>query len=53
MFVGALAALLTVSGLAVVAGRWLSAKVPLHRLMYGGSAVCLVLGVVTLAELVA
>lgn len=53
VFVGALAALLTVSGLAVVAGRWLSAKVPLHRLMYGGSAVCLVLGVVTVVELVA
>ncbi|MBZ5735452.1 TMEM165/GDT1 family protein [Nocardioides sp. TRM66260-LWL] len=51
VFVGALGALLTVSGLAVVAGRWLSSRVPLHRLMYGGAAACAVLAALTVYEL--
>ena len=42
VFVGALAALLTVSGLAVVAGRTLMRFVKLYVLFYAGAAVCLV-----------
>ena len=41
VFVGALAALLAVSGLAVVAGRTLMRFVQLHVLFYLGAAVCL------------
>lgn len=51
VFLGALGALLTVSGLAVIAGRALAARVPLHRLMYGGAAVCLVLEALTIYEI--
>ena len=43
VFIGALGALLTVSALAVLAGRSLMRRVPLHRLFYAGGAVCLVL----------
>lgn len=51
VFVGALAALLTVSGLAVVVGRSLLRVVPVHVLHYVGALVCLVLAVLTLVEL--
>ncbi|GAA4115229.1 hypothetical protein GCM10022215_13910 [Nocardioides fonticola] len=51
VFVGALGALLAVSGLAVVAGRALAARIPIHQLMYGGAAVCLVLEGLTLYEI--
>jgi Ca2+/H+ antiporter, TMEM165/GDT1 family len=53
VFVGALAALLAVSGLAVVAGRTLMRFVKLHILFYAGAAVCLVLLVLVLRELIA
>ena len=53
VFIGALAALMTVSAIAVVAGRGLLRYVSLHVLHYIGAAVCLVLAVVTLVELVA
>ncbi len=52
VFIGALAALLTVSGLAVVVGRALMRVVPLHALHYVGAAVCVVLAAVTAVELV-
>ena len=52
VFVGALAALLTVSGLAVVAGRALMRVVPLHALHYVGAGVCLLLAGLTGYELV-
>jgi putative Ca2+/H+ antiporter (TMEM165/GDT1 family) len=51
VFVGALAALLVVSGLAVVAGRQLQRFVKLHVLHYVGATVCLVLAGVTAYEL--
>ena len=51
VFAGALAALLTVSGLAVLAGRALLRVVPLHTLHYVGAAVCLVLAGLTAYEL--
>lgn len=47
VFVGALGALLVVSGLAVVAGRQLQRFVKLHVLHYIGAGVCLVLAGVT------
>lgn len=53
VFIGALAALMTVSALAVVAGRQLLRYVSLHVLHYVGAAVCLVLGLVTLYEILA
>jgi putative Ca2+/H+ antiporter (TMEM165/GDT1 family) len=53
VFIGALAALMAVSGLAVVAGRGLLRYVSLHVLHYIGAGVCLVLGLVTIFELVA
>jgi putative Ca2+/H+ antiporter (TMEM165/GDT1 family) len=53
VFIGALAALMAVSGLAVVAGKGLLRYISLHVLHYVGAAVCLVLGVVTLVELAA
>jgi putative Ca2+/H+ antiporter (TMEM165/GDT1 family) len=53
VFIGALAALMTVSAIAVVAGRGLLRYVSLHVLHYVGAAVCLVLGVATLYELLA
>lgn len=47
VFVGALGALLVVSGLAVVAGRQLQRFVSLHVLHYIGAAVCLSLAAFT------
>ena len=47
VFIGALGALLVVSGLAVVAGRQLQRFVKLHVLHYIGAGVCLVLAAVT------
>lgn len=52
VFVGALAALLTVSGLAVLVGRTLLRMVPLHALHYVGAAVCLLLAGIVAYELV-
>src|SRR3954452_17580945 len=52
VFVGAWAALLTVSGLAVLAGRVLLRYMRLSVLHYIGAAVCLLLAVVTLVEVV-
>jgi len=51
VFIGALSALLLVSGLAVIAGRTLLRFVALHVLHYVGAAVCLLLAALTLAEL--
>lgn len=51
VFVGALAALLTVSALAVVVGRSLLRVVALHVLHYVGAAVCLLLATLTIVEL--
>ena len=51
VFIGALAALLLVSGLAVVAGRQLQRFVKLHVLHYIGAGVCLVLAGVTAYDL--
>ncbi len=53
VFVGALAALVVVSGLAVVAGRGLQRFVKLHVLHYVGAAVCLVLAGLTAYDLLA
>ena len=53
VFLGAWGALLTVSGLAVIAGRVLLRYMRLSLLHYIGSAVCLTLGVATLYELLA
>jgi putative Ca2+/H+ antiporter (TMEM165/GDT1 family) len=52
VFLGAWAALLTVSGLAVLAGRVLLRYMRLSLLHYIGATVCLVLAVVTLVEIV-
>ncbi len=52
VFVGALGALLLVSGLAVLAGRTLLRFVSLHVLHYVGAGVCLLLATLTLVELV-
>ncbi|MGA8846941.1 MAG: TMEM165/GDT1 family protein [Nocardioides sp.] len=51
VFVGALAALLTVSALAVVVGRSLLRVVSLHVLHYVGAGVCLLLATLTIVEL--
>jgi putative Ca2+/H+ antiporter (TMEM165/GDT1 family) len=51
VFIGALSALLLVSGLAVIAGRQLQRFVKLHVLHYVGAGVCLVLAAVTAYEL--
>jgi Ca2+/H+ antiporter, TMEM165/GDT1 family len=51
VFVGALGALLVVSGLAVVAGRQLQRFVKLHVLHYVGASVCLALAALTAYEL--
>jgi len=51
VFVGALGALLLVSGLAVLAGRTLLRFVALHVLHYVGAGVCLVLATLTLVEI--
>lgn len=53
VFVGALAALLTVSALAVLVGRALTRRVPVHVLMWGGASVCLALATLTAYELLA
>ena len=53
VFVGALSALLLVSGLAVIAGRQLQRFVKLHVLHYIGAGVCLLLASVTAYELLA
>lgn len=53
VFVGALAALLTVSALAVLVGRALTRRVPVHVLMWGGATVCLALATLTTYELLA
>ncbi|MGN6251442.1 MAG: TMEM165/GDT1 family protein [Marmoricola sp.] len=52
VFVGAWAALLAVSGLAVVAGRVLLRYIKLSTIHYVGAAVCAVLAVVTVVQLV-
>ena len=52
VFIGALGALLVVSGLAVLAGRTLLRYVALHVLHYVGAGVCLVLAALTFVELV-
>jgi putative Ca2+/H+ antiporter (TMEM165/GDT1 family) len=52
VFVGALGALLVVSGLAVVVGKALLRFVSLHVLHYVGAGVCLLLATLTLVELV-
>ncbi len=51
VFVGAWAALLSVSGLAVLVGRWLLRHVKLSTIFYLGGGVCLVLEAVTLFEI--
>ena len=51
VFIGALGALLIVSGLAVVAGRQLQRFVKLHVLHYIGAGVCLTLAAATAYEL--
>jgi putative Ca2+/H+ antiporter (TMEM165/GDT1 family) len=53
VFVGALGALLVVSGLAAIAGRTLLKFISLHALHYLGAAVCLLLAGLTTFELVA
>jgi len=53
VFFGAWAALLTVSGLAILAGRVLLRYMRLSLLHYIGAAVCLLLAVVTLVEIIA
>jgi putative Ca2+/H+ antiporter (TMEM165/GDT1 family) len=50
VFIGAWGALLVVSGLAVLAGRVLLRYMKLSVLHYIGAAVCVILAVVTLAE---
>jgi putative Ca2+/H+ antiporter (TMEM165/GDT1 family) len=51
VFIGALGALLVVSGLAVLVGRQLQRFVKLHVLHYVGASVCLLLAGVTAYEL--
>ena len=53
VFIGALGALLAVSGLAVVSGRALLKRISLHALHYVGAAVCLGLALLTAYELLA
>jgi putative Ca2+/H+ antiporter (TMEM165/GDT1 family) len=53
VFIGALGALLLVSGLAVAAGRQLQRFVKLHVLHYVGAGVCFVLAGITAYELLA
>jgi Ca2+/H+ antiporter, TMEM165/GDT1 family len=53
VFVGAWAALLSVSGLAVLAGRVLLRYLRLSLLHYIGAAVCVLLAIVTLVEVLA
>lgn len=51
VFIGALAALLTVSALAVIVGRSLLRVVKIHVLHYVGAGVCVVLATLTVIEL--
>ena len=51
VYVGALGALLTVSGLAVIVGRSLLRVISIHVLHYLGATVCLALATLTLWEL--
>lgn len=53
VFTGAFAGLLAVSGLAVLLGRWLLARIKLSTLHYVGGGMCLVLEAITLYELLA
>ena len=53
VFIGALGALLAVSGLAVLSGRALLTRISLHALHYVGAAVCLALALLTAYELLA
>jgi putative Ca2+/H+ antiporter (TMEM165/GDT1 family) len=53
IFIGSLAALLAVSGLAVLVGKQLLKWISLHVLHFIGAAICLILGVYTLVEVVA
>jgi putative Ca2+/H+ antiporter (TMEM165/GDT1 family) len=53
VFIGAFLALVTVSGLAVLAGRWLLGHVKLSTVFYLGGTVCLVLLAITLYEILA
>lgn len=50
IFIGSLAALLVVSGLAVIAGQQLLRFIKLHVLHFVGAAICLALGIYTLVE---
>jgi putative Ca2+/H+ antiporter (TMEM165/GDT1 family) len=52
VFIGAWGALLVVSGLAIIAGRVLLRHVRLSLIHYIGAAVCLLLALVTAAELI-
>jgi Ca2+/H+ antiporter, TMEM165/GDT1 family len=52
VFLGAWGALLAVSGLAVVAGRFLLRHIKLSTIHYAGAAVCLLLACVTAYQLV-
>jgi len=52
VFIGSWAALLLVSGLAALAGRWLVQRMPLALLHYIGAAVCLGFAVWTAFQLV-
>src|SRR4051794_4550196 len=52
VFIGALSALMLVSGLAVAAGRTLLRFISLHVLHYVGAAICLFLAVLTFVDLV-
>lgn len=51
VFAGAWLALLAVSGLACIAGRWLLGHVSLRAIHYAGAAVCLALLAFTLVEI--
>ena len=53
VFVGAWSALLVVSGLAVVAGRFLLRYLRLSTIHYVGSAVCFLLAIVTAVQVIA
>jgi putative Ca2+/H+ antiporter (TMEM165/GDT1 family) len=53
VFIGALAALLAVSGLAVIVGKQLLRWIQLHVLHFVGAVICLILGIYTLVEVVA
>jgi Ca2+/H+ antiporter, TMEM165/GDT1 family len=52
VFIGALAALLVVSGLAVIVGKTLLRYVALHVLHYVGAGVCVLLALLTFVELI-